>query len=139
MPKFAFRLDKLLEYRRLQEKWAKDEYLSCRAKRIEGEKQIEQIKQRRFVAMGKQYKTIQEKRAQHNFASRLDDERRAVEAAVSVLAGEEELAKQKWFGAKKGAEALEKLKQKDLELWTVEERRKAQRELDEWSLRKRAS
>jgi flagellar export protein FliJ len=139
MPKFTFRLAKLLEYRGLQEKWAKDEYLLCRAKRIEGENQIEGLKHKRATAMSKNYETIQDKKAQEAFTSRLDDDRRAVEAAVAVLAGEEEVAKQHWLKAKRDAEALEKLEQKDLDAWSLEERRKAQKELDEWALRKRAS
>ena len=139
MRKFAFRLAKLLEYRVLQEKWAKDEFLSCRARRIEGEKQIEAIKERRNVAGRKNYGTLDEKLAQQNFVLRLEDEKRGLEAAVAVLAGEEEVARIKWLNFKKDAEALEKLKIKDLELWTVEEQRFIQRELDEWSIQRRAS
>jgi flagellar export protein FliJ len=139
MRKFQFRLAKLLEYRHLQEKWAKDEYLVCRAKRIEGENQIEHLKERRALAMRKTYSTLQDRRAQEQFAARLEDDRRAVEAAVAVLAGEEELARVKWLSVRKDAEALEKLKEKDQALWTVEEQRRVQRDLDEWAVTRRAA
>ena len=139
MRKFAFRLAKLLEYRRLQEKWAKDDFLSRRAKKIEGEKQVELLKEKRIEAAGRTYATLDEKRAQEAYVARLEDERRAFEAAVVVLAGEEEVARVKWLNFKKDAEALEKLRQKDFDLWTLEEQRRVQRELDEWSVQRRAS
>ena len=139
MRKFSFRLAKLLEYRRLQEKWAKDEFLSCRAKRIEGENEISRLKDQRFQAMHKTYSTLEERKAQQNYANRLEDDKRAVEAAVAVLAGEEEVARQKWFKVRKDAEALEKLREKDLELWTLDERREVQKDLDEWTITRRAS
>jgi flagellar FliJ protein len=139
MRSFRFRLEKLLEYRRLQEKWAKDEFLSCRAKRIEGENEIDRLKQRRAQAMRTTYPTLSERRSQEAFASRLDDERRAVESAVAVLAGEEEVARQKWLSVRKDAEALQKLREKDHELWTIEEQRRVQRDLDEWTITRRAS
>lgn len=139
MRKFAFRLAKLLEYRLLQEKWAKDEYLACRAKRLEGEKQIELLKEKRGEAARKNYGTLDERRAQEAYVNRLEDEKRGFEAAVAVLAGEEEVARVKWLNFKKDAEVLEKLRQKDFELWTVEEQRRVQNELDEWSVQRRAS
>jgi flagellar FliJ protein len=139
MRKFSFRLAKLLEYRRLQEKWAKDEFLSCRAKRIEGENEISRLKDQRIQAMHKTYSTLEERKAQQNYANRLEDDKRAVEAAVAVLAGEEEVARQKWFKVRKDAEALEKLREKDLELWTLDERRQVQKDLDEWTITRRAS
>lgn len=139
MRKFRFRLEKLLEYRRLQEKWAKDEFLACRARRIEGENEIDRLKAQRNEAMRKNYPTLTEKRAQESFAAKLEDDRRAIEAAVAVLAGEEELARMKWLNVRKDAEALEKLKEKDQALWTVEEERRIQRDLDEWTITRRAS
>ncbi len=139
MRKFSFRLAKLLEYRRLQEKWAKDEFLSCRAKRIEGENEISRLKDQRMQAMQTTYKSLEERKAQQIYANRLEDDKRSVEAAVAVLAGEEEVARQKWFRVRKDAEALEKLREKDLELWTLDERREVQKDLDEWTITRRAS
>ena len=52
MAKFKFRLEKLLEYRRLQEKWAKDAYLATVARRVEAEVEIESLKRRRNLATG---------------------------------------------------------------------------------------
>jgi flagellar export protein FliJ len=139
MRKFSFRLAKLLEYRQLQEKWAKDDFLSCRAKRIEGESEIERLKSERIKSMQRSYATLEERKAQQNYANRLEDDRRAVESAVAVLAGEEEVARQKWLKVRKDAEALEKLREKDFELWSLEERRQVQKDLDEWTITRRAS
>ncbi len=139
MRKFTFRLAKLLEYRHLQEKWAKDEFLSRRAKRIECERQIEELKDRRSAHGRKNYTTLEERLAQEAYLGRLEDEKRGFEAAAAVLAGEEELARVKWLQLKKDAEALEKLKEKDFELWSTEEKREVQKELDEWSVQRRAS
>ena len=52
MAKFDFRLEKLFEYRQLQEKWAKDEYLACMAKRIEGEDEVQRIYEAVAVHVG---------------------------------------------------------------------------------------
>lgn len=139
MRKFKFRLAKLLEYRQLQEKWAKDEFLSCRARRIEGENEIQRLKDQRTAAMQKDYATLEEKLVQQNYASRLEDDKRAVEAAVAVLAGEEEIARQKWLKVRTDAEALEKLKEKDLALWSMEDQRRIQKDLDEWTITRRAA
>ena len=139
MRKFRFRLEKLLEYRRLQEKWAKDEFLACRARRIEGENEIQRLKDQRANAMQKNYATLEEKLAQQNYTAKLDDDKRAVEAAVAVLAGEEEVARQKWLKVRTDAEALEKLKEKDQALWSVEEQRRIQKDLDEWTITRRAA
>jgi flagellar FliJ protein len=139
MRKFKFRLAKLLEYRYLQEKWAKDEFLSCRARRIEGENEIQRLKDQRISAMQTSYATLDERLTQQNYAARLDDDKRALEAAVAVLAGEEEVARQKWLKVRTDAEALEKLKEKDQALWTVEEERRIQKDLDEWTITRRAA
>ncbi len=139
MRKFTFRLAKLLEYRQLQEKWAKDEFLSCRAKRIEGENQIARLKDQRIQAMHKTYPTLEEKKAQQLYANRLEDDKCAVESAVAVLAGEEEVARLKWLKVRKDAEALDKLREKDLALWSLDERRQVQKDLDEWTITRRAS
>ena len=139
MRKYKFRLAKLLEYRRLQEKWAKDELLSCHARRIEGENEIDRLKTARTEAMHKTYATLEERRAQEAYVARLEDDRRAVEAAVVVLAGEEELARLKWLQVRTDAEALEKLKERDFAGWTVEEQRRVQSDLDEWAVTRRAA
>ena len=139
MSRFAFRLDKLLRYRTTLEKQAKDEYLACRAKRIEGEFEIEKIKGRRIESLSFSSTTLPDRVAHERFLSRLDDEQRAVEAAVAVLQGEEDVARGKWLVTKKDLEALQKLREKDLEAWQLEEERKEQRALDEWAVLRRVA
>jgi len=45
----------------------------------------------------------------------------------------------KFCTMRKDAEALEKLREKDFELWTLDERRQVQKDLDEWTITRRAS
>lgn len=139
MPRFKFRMQKLLEYRCLQEKWAKDEYLARRAKRIEGEREIERVKTTRVEALKAKYESLAERRAQERYVSRLDDEQSAIESAVAVLAGEEEAAQQEWLERRRHAEAFGKLRNSALEAWQIDERRREQAELDEWSIMRRAA
>ena len=139
MAKFDFRLEKLFEYRQLQEKWAKDEYLACMAKRIEGEDEVQRIYESRVEAGNITYSELDHRLSQEQFLSRLESEQRAVEAAVAVLEGEEETARLKWIETKQNAEALEKLKQKAVEEWIVEENRREQGELDEWAVMRRSA
>ncbi|MCH8977772.1 MAG: flagellar export protein FliJ [Armatimonadetes bacterium] len=139
MPRFKFRMQKLLEYRHLQEKWAKDEYLARRAKRIEGEQQIELVKETRVEALKVRYQSLDERRAQEQYVSRLDEEQRAFESAVAVLAGEEESAKQEWIGRRQQAKAFDKLRDNALDEWQTEENRREQAELDDWSVMRRAA
>lgn len=139
MPKFKFRMQKLLEYRHLQEKWAKDEYLARRAKRIEDEQEIELVKSTRTDALKISYESLSERRTQEQYASRLDNEQSALESAVAVLEGEEEAAKQEWLQKRQQAEAFDKLRESALEEWKMEETRREQAELDEWSVMRRAA
>ena len=139
MRKFKFRMQKLLEYRHLQEKWAKDEYLARRAKRLEGEREIERIMTTRAGALKATYKSLAELRAQEQYVSRLDDEQSAFESAVAVLAGEEEAAKLQWIERRQQAEAFDKLRDSALEAWEIDDRRREQAELDEWTVMRRVS
>ena len=139
MANFTFRLDRLRAYRKLQEKQSKDEYLSRRAKRLVGEFEIERIKQTRIASLMHSYFTITDLVAHERYLTRIDDEQRAVEAAVSVLAGEEEIAKQEWLAKKRDVDALDKLREKAVVEWGVEQDREEQRALDEWAVTRRAS
>jgi len=137
MAKFQFRLQKLYEYRLMQEKWAKDEYLACMSKRIAGEQEVQKIYESRVAATSVTYSSIQDRLAQEQFVARLESDQRAVEAAVAVLEGEEDTARENWLDTKKNAEALGKLREKELEGWLLEENRREQGELDEWSVMRR--
>lgn len=139
MAKFHFRLDRLREYRKLQEKWAKDEYLARRAKRLEGELEIERVKALRMQSLTGSYVCVQDLIAHERYLTRLDDDQRAIQAAVSVLEGEEEIARQEWLAKKRDAEALDKLREKALVEWNMEQEREDQKALDEWAVTRRSA
>ncbi len=139
MAKFAFRLEKLLEYRRMQEGWAKDAYLAARARRIEGEQEIEELQGRRTEALQASPSTVQAMLDLEAYLVRLDDLERDMEVALSVLKDEEETARQEWIRARTDAEALQKLRDNEFADWLREENRREQAELDEWAVTRRAA
>ncbi|MCH7904081.1 MAG: flagellar FliJ family protein [Armatimonadetes bacterium] len=139
MTRFKFRLERLMDYRRLQEKWAKDEFVGARRRRLDGESQVEQVKTIRTKALDGTFPKLPDRLAHEAHLDRLDAEQGALEAAVSVLLGEEESARDSWIETKQNLEALEKLRAKDYEEWQVVEGRREQAELDEWAVLRRAA
>lgn len=139
MTQFKFRLQKLLEYRQLQEKWAKDAYMEAVAKRNEAEHEIEAISKRKQDSLQCHPSALDSRLALDSYVTRLEDEIRAAEATREVLAGEAETAQQEWILAKQEAEAMAKLREADYEEWRLEQSRKEQNELDEWSVFRRAA
>ncbi len=139
MAKFKFRLEKLLEYRRLQEKWAKEAYLEALARRVETEHEVEQAKRHRAYVLQAKPCGLDERVSLDAYVTRLEDELRAAESALAVLANETESALQEWHRARSDSEAMEKLRQRELEFWTQEQNRREQTELDEWAVLRRAA
>jgi flagellar export protein FliJ len=139
MAQFKFRLEKLLEYRQLQEKWAKDAYMECRAKMLEAEADVDAVKRRKSTALIARPCSFDERVSLESYVIRLEDEQRAAEAAFAIMGDETEIALEEWHIARQDAEAMVKLREADLADWTLEESRREQRELDEWAVLRRAS
>jgi len=139
MALFKFRLEKLLEYRQLQEKWAKDAFLECRARMLEAETEVESVQRRRATALTSKACAFDERVSLESYVTRLEDEQRAAEAALAVMADETELALQEWHRTRHEAEAMVKLQESDLAEWTLEQNRREQAELDEWSVLRRSA
>lgn len=139
MARFEFRLQRLLEYRELQEGWAKDAYLEARAKTLQAEQEIVLVQGRRHLALRRPPATLNEKLSLQEYLSKLDDDERALEAAHSVLEGEEEVARLEWLRARSDHEALVKLREKEYEAYRKQQDRKEQGELDEWAVFRRAA
>ncbi|MDI9641606.1 flagellar FliJ family protein [Kamptonema cortianum] len=139
MTKFAFRLEKLLDYRRQQEKSAKDAYLESRARRIDTEHDIEGLQNVREKALSAQPKSIEDRRQLDGYLVRLDDERRGLEAARAVLLDDEEAYRQAWLKAKQDSDALQKLRDEEFAVWLKAVNKKEQDALDEWSVTRRAA
>ena len=139
MAKFRFRLEKLLEYRRLQEKWAKDTYLEARARRNEGEGELEGVRTRRAKILSNRPANLQALRDFEAFLIRLDDDEQGAIAMLGVLEDEEKTARDEWIAAKSEAEAIQKLREQAYADWQREELKREQAELDEWAVLRRSA
>lgn len=139
MAKFKFRLEKLLEYRRLQEGWAKDAYLVALARQHEAESLLASTETRKSRAMASHPSGLDERRSLDSYLTRLDDEIRAHEAAISVVTDEAVAALEEYQNAKKEASVIEKLRETRLAEWKLAQSRKEQADLDEWATQRRAA
>ena len=139
MPRFKFRLQKLLELRRIEEAEAKDAYLQAKSARLDAEVEAEKISMRRMEISDQKRTSLDELIAAQAYIHRLEDEEGHMRSALGVLIDEEEGAKKNWVLRKQEAEAFEKLKEKEYEEWQKEEARKEQADLDEWAVQRRAS
>ncbi|MBN9503577.1 MAG: flagellar export protein FliJ [Armatimonadetes bacterium 55-13] len=139
MKKFKFRLQKVMDFREAMESLAKDAYLDARAQRLEAEAVISSIESRRLEMLREPCTTIDAHQAIEGMMVRLDDEVRAQYTVISVLQEEEAQALQHWQNAKKEYEVLVKLHEKAIEEYRKEEGLEEQKELDEWSVTRRAA
>lgn len=139
MPRFQFRLQKVLEYRGTMEDRAKDAYLEARVSRLACEQEIEVVRDRRRRYLQEPVHDLDEYRVLEILLSKLDDDERHLLTILDVLRHDEEVRRQAWLAAKRDLEVLEKLREKALEDWTLTETRREQAELDEWSSLRRAA
>jgi flagellar export protein FliJ len=137
MPKFQFRLDRVLGFRQLQEKWAREAYLAARAERLEAEDEAHQIETRKLGLLGDSALSLSSRMALEMALNRLDDDFRAQREVVGVLESEEDRLHDLWVASKSELESIEKLRVKKKEEWSVEEGRRLQTELDEWAVTRR--
>lgn len=139
MPKFHFRLNRLLAFRQLREKWARDAYLGARAKRLEAEEQSQRILDDKYALLHSASTDLTGRLALETAVNRLDDNYRAQQSVLGVLAGEETHSHDLWMTAKKEVEAIGKLREHAHADWVTAEERRAQAELDEWAVTRRAT
>jgi flagellar FliJ protein len=139
MPRFRFRLQRVLDYRRLVEGWARDAYMEARARRLQADLAIAQIEQRRARALTRALAGLAGRQTLEAYIERLDGERRAQEAVRSILMQEEGQAFATWRQKRREAEALDKLREKHEAEWKLEQARKEQAALDEWAVTRRAA
>jgi flagellar export protein FliJ len=139
MAKFEFRLQKVLEYRELEEQWAKEAYLEHQVQRIAAESEAQEIARQRSTVLRGVASTLEARLSLQALIERYDDEERAKRAAISLLEQEEERARQTWIERKQDKEALIKLKEIALAEWQHEQDRLEQIALDEWTTSRRAA
>lgn len=133
MKKFKFRLQKVLEYRQLTEKWAKEAFLEARLNVFECEGDLEDIQARRRELLKQPVGNLQEHRTIEILLERTDDLEREKQAALQVLRDEEAAALEAWKLKRQELQALERLQESALSEWQDLANKKEQAELDEWA------
>jgi flagellar protein FliJ len=139
MARFHFRLHKVLEYRELQEEWAKTAYLEAQRERLQGDAELARICQKRTDILAHPVLSIGDRLAIERMLFVVDDLEHQQRIVLQVLMGEEAEALLHWQEKKRDAEVLRKLKEKAYSEWEIEQSRREQAELDEWAVLRRAA
>jgi len=139
VPEFAFRLQRVLEYRELAEGWAKDSYLEARAARLEAVAVLEAIVQKRNDLIAKPTDSLDDRRALQTCIEKSKEDERQQKVVIELLDTDEAKRKEEWTEARKELQALEKLRESALAQWKLEENRREQKAVDELSIQRRAA
>lgn len=139
MRRFEFRLEKVLEYRRLQEGWAKDALREAQAALAESERALERILREREVALERRPESVETFIDLDSYVTRLEDDAEAQRSVVAILADEVERARQEWMAARRALQTMEKLRDREYEQWESELQREEQKALDEWTNTRRSA
>ena len=134
MRKFKFRLESVLQYRRQLEEDAKNVYLESQRRRFELEDHILEISQIRCETLRSAVPDLQSRLVLQTWTEHLDHQQHHSEVALDILRQEEESARLIWVERRQEAEALEKLRIRQLEEYRLELGRFEQAELDEWAV-----
>jgi flagellar export protein FliJ len=137
--KLEFRLQKVLDYRRMAEEWAKDAFLEAHAKRIAGEAVLQSVLDHRKILVAQPVSTLHDRLALQGALDKTDDDERAQLAVLEVLAADEATAMEDWQRARRDVQIIEKLREKAVEEWEYDLARYEQSELDEWTITRRAA
>ncbi|RYG22404.1 flagellar export protein FliJ, partial [bacterium] len=131
MPKFAFSLQRVLDYRRLEERWAEDAFRLARESVSEAEAELDAIRSRRRAVCEQQVPSVEARLNLERYHSELDREEESAQNRLALLVNDEARAMDEWREARIAAEALDKLRHAAFEEWTREETRREQADLDE--------
>ncbi len=139
MAKFSFRLQKVLEYREMEEGWAKDAFVAAQQARTEKQSEIMRLIAQRSAVVMLPADSLDARIHLERVMSVLDDEERAHRAALAILENEEIGAQAEWNVRRQAVQALVRLRDKALDEWTLDEERTEQAALDEWVTTRRAA
>jgi len=123
----------------MAEGWAKDAYLEARAARLEAVAHLESIERHRGDLLTKPADSLDARLAMQACLDKLDDDERQQNVVIEMLELDEAKRKEEWTEARRELQVLEKLRESALAEWTLEENRREQKELDEWSITRRAA
>lgn len=133
MAKFQFRLQRVLDYRELEEKWAKDAFIEKQIARVGVETEIERIEAAKLSVTAGSANDLQSRLSFEAVLTRYDDEKRAQNSLLSLCQQEEDAAREEWTERRQAKEALIKLRNVALVEWQHDQDRIEQQELDEWT------
>lgn len=139
MPKFSFRLQKVLEFREMEEGAAKDVFVAAQNARADKQGEIRRLIEYRSGIVAQTPNTLDARMHLERVMERIDDEERAQRAALAILENEEVSTQNAWNLKRQAVKAIEKLRESALEQWKLEEERREQANLDEWAVLRRAS
>lgn len=139
MPKFSFRLQKVLEYREMEEGWAKDTYVAAQSARAEKQADIKKLIAHRTAIVSQPANSIESRLHLQRVMERIDDEERVERSVLAVLENEEFDAQAAWNVKRQAVKAIERLRENALEAWKLDEERREQADLDEWAVMRRAA
>ena len=133
---FAFRLQRVYEYRELEEGWAKDNFLAKHITRMEAENELFQLEDDRKFLLSAGADDLQSRIELETRIQKLNDHERALRILVHELTIEEDKARDEWILKKQDKSALQKLRDKAYEAWMYRQNKLEQSALDEWSVQK---
>jgi flagellar FliJ protein len=139
VPKFVFKLQKVLEYRERLEQEAKDAYMEARAKTIEAEAELAGMIEHRKAVIRQPLSSLEDHRALDLYVQACEDKERQQHLVIQVCEAEEEEKRLLWIEAKKDYQAIVKLRDKAFGEWLAEESRREQNALDEWAVLRRSA
>lgn len=133
MAKFQFRLQRVLDYRELEEQWAKDAFIEKQMARVGVETEIERIEAAKLSVTAGSANDLQARLSFEAVLTRYDDEKRAQASLLSLCQQEEDAAREDWTERRQAKEALIKLRNVALVEWQHDQDRIEQQALDEWT------
>lgn len=130
---FKFRLQTVLDLRQMALEEAERNFGIARSKREDAQRDLEGVHQILDQLKRKNPHSFQSRVDSIAYADRLQDETRALLSTIGVLETEEAEAHAAWMEAKKEVKTIEKLREKALAEYQLDETRREQAEIDEWA------
>ncbi len=135
--RFRFNLQKVLDFREVQEDDAKQELLAKRAEVVTAERELAEISLRRSGVLETVTSSVVDRLLLEGRLEKLDFEERITASALEVLKDEASAAEDRWRERKRELQTMVKLRDRRLSEWQLDETRKEQAELDEWAVLRR--
>lgn len=139
MKKFEFRLETVLDFRRVAEEEAKETYLKARTETIEAESVLDTIREKRRGVLHWQARSVLELMTIESSLHWIDEEESMQESVIRVLRDEEQAALERWQDARKDVKVLERLREEALLDWQYAANLEEQKALDEWATTKKVT